>query len=69
MITFGASFGYTVMARISLFIGRSQFLLIDNTDGMQHWPITVVFALLIIAALAVWELTQRGDNDGTDAPR
>jgi len=29
MISFGASFGYTVMARLSLFIGRLQFLLID----------------------------------------
>ncbi len=29
MITFGASFGYTVMARISLLIGRFQFLLMD----------------------------------------
>ena len=29
MIAFGASFGYTVMARISLLIGRAQFLMID----------------------------------------
>ncbi|MEA2104486.1 MAG: hypothetical protein U9P79_07595 [Candidatus Cloacimonadota bacterium] len=29
MIGFGASFGYTVMARISLLIGRIQFLLSD----------------------------------------
>jgi len=29
MIAFGASFGYTVMARISLLIGRMQFLLHD----------------------------------------
>jgi len=29
MITFGASFGYTVMARISLLIGRIYFLLHD----------------------------------------
>lgn len=29
MISFGASFGYTVMARISLLIGRIQFLLGD----------------------------------------
>jgi hypothetical protein len=29
MIGFGASFGYTVMARISLLIGRIQFLLVD----------------------------------------
>ncbi|HEX9917085.1 MAG TPA: hypothetical protein VGB16_05045 [candidate division Zixibacteria bacterium] len=29
MIAFGASFGYTVMARVSLLIGRAQFLIID----------------------------------------
>jgi hypothetical protein len=29
MISFGASFGYTVMARISLVIGRMRFLLFD----------------------------------------
>ncbi|MGB8657015.1 MAG: hypothetical protein WCE90_04415 [Candidatus Zixiibacteriota bacterium] len=29
MISFGASFGYTVMARVSLLIGRAQFLLIN----------------------------------------
>ena len=27
MVSFGASFGYTVMARVSLLIGRAQFLL------------------------------------------
>jgi len=29
MITFGASFGYTVMSRMSLFIGRMDFLMSD----------------------------------------
>ncbi len=29
MVAFGAHFGYTVMARVSLLIGRIQFLLID----------------------------------------
>jgi hypothetical protein len=29
MVSFGASFGYTVMGRISLLIGRVQFMLID----------------------------------------
>lgn len=29
MISFGASFGYTVMARVSLLIGRVQFLFFD----------------------------------------
>ena len=29
MIAFGASFGYTIMARVSLLIGRIQFLMFD----------------------------------------
>jgi hypothetical protein len=33
MISFGASFGYTVMARISLLIGRFQFLIYDWIMG------------------------------------
>ena len=35
MIAFGASFGYTVMARMSLLIGRIQFLLRDWLGVMQ----------------------------------
>jgi hypothetical protein len=33
MISFGAHFGYTVMARVSLLIGRMQFLFVD----WLHW--------------------------------
>ncbi len=29
MVSFGASFGYTVMGRLSLFVGRARFLLTD----------------------------------------
>jgi hypothetical protein len=29
MVAFGASFGYTVMGRVSLLIGRTTFLLRD----------------------------------------
>ncbi|MCF6158167.1 MAG: hypothetical protein E3K32_06290 [wastewater metagenome] len=35
MISFGASFGYTVMARVSLLIGRVQFLLKDWLGILQ----------------------------------
>ncbi|MGQ3685601.1 MAG: hypothetical protein ACUBOA_11450 [Candidatus Loosdrechtia sp.] len=35
MISFGASFGYTVMARVSLLIGRVQFLLRDWLGILQ----------------------------------
>jgi len=37
MIGFGASFGYTVMARVSLLIGRFQFLYYDWFQGII-WP-------------------------------
>ena len=38
MIGFGAAFGYTVMARVSLLIGRFQFLINDWIQGaiMHH---------------------------------
>ena len=37
MIAFGAMFGNTVMARISLFIGRVQFLLHDWLGHYVTW--------------------------------
>ncbi len=37
MIGFGASFGYTVMARVSLLIGRLQFLLGNWLGILQPW--------------------------------
>lgn len=35
MVAFGAAFGYTVMARVSLLIGRFQFLLYDWIGSMN----------------------------------
>jgi len=34
MVAFGAAFGYTVMARVSLLIGRFQFLIFDWFNGV-----------------------------------
>jgi hypothetical protein len=36
MVGFGASFGYTVMGRLSLLIGRFQFLLQDLPASLRH---------------------------------
>ena len=36
MVSFGASYGYTVMARVSLLIGRVMFLL-DNWLGLLRF--------------------------------
>jgi hypothetical protein len=36
MVSFGASYGYTVMARVSLLVGRVMFLL-DNWAGVVRF--------------------------------
>jgi hypothetical protein len=36
MISFGAHFGYTVMGRVSLLIGRAQFLLYEWPDALSN---------------------------------
>ncbi|MFH0848886.1 MAG: hypothetical protein V1857_05240 [archaeon] len=50
MVAFGAAFGFTVMARISLLIGRLQFLLDPTTPVWYLIPIAIV---AIIAAVAL----------------
>jgi len=49
MIAFGAAFGFTVMARMSLLIGRLQFLL--NPAGVAWYLIPV--AIVIVAAVVL----------------
>ena len=65
MLSFGASFGYTVMGRISLAIGRAQELLgLDRpaAEAAQVHPqlATLVSAALVVAFLVGWRL-RRGD--------
>jgi hypothetical protein len=52
MISFGASFGYTVMSRISLAIGRARFLLADGT-------VAAILAGIITVILVVWSRANR----------
>ncbi|MBI4834882.1 MAG: hypothetical protein HY811_08715 [Planctomycetes bacterium] len=54
MIAFGASFGYTVMGRMSLLIGRC-YDLIDYSSSKYYYA-TIVLLVVIIAVLAVYEL-------------
>lgn len=64
MIGFGASFGFTVMARISLFVNRMQFLstewiqpALDDTNPNYNvgYPIIFYLILLGIVVYAVYE--------------
>jgi hypothetical protein len=50
MIAFGAAFGFTVMARMSLLIGRMQFLL--DPSGIAWYLIPVAIVVIAIVAYA-----------------
>lgn len=68
MLSFGASFGYTVMGRISLAIGRAQEMLGLNRPMVQVEQIhpriaTVVCFVIIVAFLVVWR--RRGGGEAT----
>jgi len=59
MLSFGASFGYTVMGRISLAIGRAQHLLgqdrpVEEVAQIHPTIATFISLGLIIAFLVVW---------------
>jgi hypothetical protein len=57
MIAFGAAFGYTVMARMSLLIGRIGDL-IEFADPRYEMP-TIWLLGLTIATLLLWRATRR----------
>jgi hypothetical protein len=62
MISFGAAFGYTVMARMSLLIGRLTDL-IEFSDASYGRP-TIWLVILIVGALFV--LAWRGERQPPD---
>jgi hypothetical protein len=62
MIAFGAAFGYTVMARMSLLIGRLADL-IQFSDTKYGSP-TLVLLVATIAALAVWAARRATRQNG-----
>lgn len=54
MVSFGASFGYTVMARMSLLIGRlDDLILFSSRDYGYATPILLV---LVVLGLVLWEV-------------
>lgn len=64
MLSFGASFGYTVMGRISLAIGRAQTLMgMDRTaeELVQIQPrlASLVSIVVIVAIIAIWKARAR----------
>jgi hypothetical protein len=68
MLSFGASFGYTVMGRISLAIGRAQELLGYDRSAAEVAQIhpriaTLISLLVIIAGLVIWRMRGGGEEE------
>ena len=57
MIKFGASFGYAVMGRISLLIGRIDEL--KQFSSSEYHFATPILALFIIVCLTIWTFTSK----------
>ncbi len=65
MIAFGAAFGYTVMARMSLLIGRLTDL-IEYTEPRYGWA-SLWLVGVTVALLAAWSTKQRGQKSAPPA--
>lgn len=62
MIAFGAAFGYTVMSRMSLLIGRFRDLI--TFSGAEYGYATLVLLLVTVLSLGAWEAATRRKGGG-----
>lgn len=62
MVSFGASFGYTVMARMSLLIGRFDDLI--RFSSREFGYASLVLLILVVVGLAFWERGRRRTEAG-----
>ncbi len=56
MAGFGSAFGYTILTRFSMFIGRAQFLLGITPNPPENRTAFIVLALLILGSMIVYDL-------------
>ena len=56
MAGFGSAFGYTVLTRFSMFIGRAQFLLGVTPNPPENMTAFIVLGVLILASMVGYDL-------------
>lgn len=61
MVSFGAAFGYTVMARMSLLIGRFDELI--QYASLDYGYATLVLLTVVVAGLVLWERGRTSEPD------
>jgi lipoprotein signal peptidase len=59
MAGFGAGFGYTILTRYSMFIGRAQYLLGITPNPPEAVPAFIVIAFIMLATMIGYDLMQR----------
>jgi hypothetical protein len=71
MATFGAAYGSTVMARISLFIGRLRFMYettqVEPTYSVSAWWILPI-AIICVVIMALWMRSRPQEKPAEPAP-
>ena len=68
MAGFGASFGYTILTRYSLFIGRSQYLLGITPNPSENFAAFVVLGVVILLSMIGYDYMKRGKPPAEAAP-
>ena len=56
MAGFGSAFGYTILTRFSMFIGRAQFLLGITPNPPENMTAFIVLAVLILGSMIGYDL-------------
>jgi hypothetical protein len=73
MATFGASYGSTVMARISLFIGRLRFLFEGSYTDEAGWLVNAWYilpiAIICTIIVALWLRSRPEEKHAEPAPK
>ena len=59
MTGFGAAFGYTILTRYSMFIGRAQFLLGIPPNPLDAKLAFAVIAIIMLASMFGYDLMKR----------
>jgi hypothetical protein len=59
MAGFGSAYGYTVLTRYSLFIGRSQFLLGIPPNEPSNQLAFIVIAFIMLVSMIGWDFTHK----------
>lgn len=74
MIGFGAAFGFTVMGRLALMVGRVQDIRGDKlsaeaADKVNGPVVALISVAIIVTGLVIWELRNRNRGSGGTASR